>query len=63
MGIPWLPNMLQWINRCLAGIRAQGLIGIKGFNVFFCESDPESEGLMALLRTGKTLFLVLYFCE
>lgn len=63
MGIPWLPKLLQWINRFLAGIRALGLISKKGFNVFLCESDPESEGLMALVRIGKALFFILSFCK
>ena len=49
MGISWLPNMLQCRNRCLAGIIALGFIHIKGFNILLCESDPESEGLMALV--------------
>lgn len=63
MGIPWLPKLLQWINRFLAGIRALGLISKKGFNVFLCESDPESERLMALVRIGKALFFILSFCK
>lgn len=32
MAIPCLPNLLQWINRCLAGITALGLVCIKEFN-------------------------------
>lgn len=56
MGISWLPNMLRCRNRCLAGIIALGFIRIKGFIYYIVKSDPESEGLTALVITwpGKS---------
>lgn len=61
MGISRLPDRLQCRSRCLAGATELGFMHIKGFNILLCESDPESEGLVALVvpRPGKSFILPL----